>query len=175
MEALMTHTEHREQTLIRLMKEHQADVWRYLRFIGADAATADDVTQDVFIEAYSKPFIDDTRASTGAYLRKAAKHHYLNRIRKHKREVDADWVEEADAAWEALTPCENTDDRLEALKRCLAKLSERARKAIDLKYSQSRKEAEVAEAMETTVDAVKALLKRTRNQLRECVEEQVQA
>lgn len=171
MEALMT----QHETLIRLMQEHQGDVWRYLRFLGADAPTADDVTQDVFIDTYRNPISEISRASTGAYLRKAAKHRYLNRMRDTRREVAGDWLEEADRVWKALTPNDSSDDRLDALERCLEKLSERARQAVELKYAESRKETEVAELMETTGEAVKALLKRTRDQLRECVERQVQA
>ena len=170
MEALMT----REENLIRLMNEHQADLWRYLRFMGADAAMADDITQETFIELYRNPIKEISRAATSAWLRKAARHRYLNVLRKEKREVSSEWLDAADEAWAGLTP-ETSDDRLEALERCLQKLSERARKAVELKYAQSRKEAEVAELLETTGEAVKALLKRTREQLRDCVQRQVQA
>ncbi|MCB9895779.1 MAG: sigma-70 family RNA polymerase sigma factor [Planctomycetes bacterium] len=158
-------------TLIRLMKEHQADVWRYLRFLGAEPSTADDVTQDTFIYMYRRLIDGDSRDSTGAYLRKAAKHFYLNRLRASKREVALDF-DAADTIWEALTPGTG-DDRIDALERCLDKLAERARRAIDLKYRDGRKETEVAEAMDTSAEAAKALLKRTREQLRECVERQV--
>jgi RNA polymerase sigma-70 factor (ECF subfamily) len=84
-------------------------------------------------------------------------------------------VEAAEAAWAALTPTGQGDDRLEALQRCLEKLAERARSAVDLKYAQGRSEAEVAELLQTTLDATKSLLKRTRAQLRECGERQVQS
>ena len=167
MEALMT----RDETLIRLMKEHQADVWRYLRFIGADAATADDVTQETFIYMYRRLIDGDTRRSTSAYLRKAARSFFLNRLRDSKREVTLD-IDAADTVWEELTP-ETSDERIDALERCLEKLSERARRAIDLKYREAHKEAEVAALLETSAEAAKALLKRTREQLRECVERQV--
>jgi RNA polymerase sigma-70 factor (ECF subfamily) len=169
MDALMT----REDTLIRLMKEHQADVWRYLRFLGAESATADDLTQEAFIELYRNPIEERSRNATAAWLRKVAQHRYLNRLRGAKREVAFD-PETAEAAWVSLTP-DTGDDRIEALERCLEKLAERARRAVDLKYTQDRKEAEVAELLETSAEAAKALLKRARNQLRECIEKQVRA
>ncbi|MBZ0137934.1 MAG: RNA polymerase sigma factor [Planctomycetes bacterium] len=163
-----------EQNLIRLMQEHQRDVWRYLRYIGAEAALADDITQETFIELFHNPINELSRSATAGWLRKVAKHRYLNALRKMKREVPADWLEEAESVWSDLTP-ETSDDRLDALERCLNKLSERARQAIELKYTQARKETEVAEALETTAEAAKALLKRTREQLRECIERQVKA
>jgi RNA polymerase sigma-70 factor (ECF subfamily) len=168
MEAVMT--EH--DVLIRLMREHQADVWRWLRYLGADAATADDITQETFIELYRNPITENSRAQTSAWLRKAARHRYLNSLRGRKLHP-LPHVVSAEAPWLALTP-ESSDSRIEALERCLEKLSERARRAIELKYRNSRKESEVAEQMETTLDAAKALLKRTREQLRECIERQVQ-
>jgi RNA polymerase sigma-70 factor (ECF subfamily) len=170
MEAVMT----REGALIRLMKDHQADVWRFLRLIGCESALADDLTQETFLYIYRNPVEEISHAATAAYLRKAARNLLLNRRRKEGREQPLD-VEAAEAAWAALTPTGQGDDRLEALQRCLEKLAERARSAVDLKYAQGRSEAEVAELLQTTLDATKSLLKRTRAQLRECVERQVQS
>lgn len=162
----------REDALIRLMKEHQADVWRFLRLIGCDSALADDLTQETFLYIYRNPIDEISRAATAAYLRKAARNLLLNRRRKEGREHPLN-VEAAEAAWIALTPTGRGDERLEALQRCLEKLAERARSAVDLKYGQGRSEAEVAELLQTTLDAAKSLLKRARAQLRACVERQV--
>jgi RNA polymerase sigma-70 factor (ECF subfamily) len=167
MDALMT----REDTLIRLMKEHQADVWRYLRFLGAEPATADDLAQEVFIELYRNPIEEISRAATAAWLRKAARHRYLNWLRRAKREIPSDQLEAAEVTWAGLTPA-GSDARLDALERCLQKLAGRARRAIELRYRDGRREAEVAEQLETSAEAAKALLKRARSQLRECVERQ---
>lgn len=169
MEAVMT----REDALIRLMKDHQADVWRFLRLIGCDSALADDLTQETFLYIFRNPIDEISHAATAAYLRKAARNLLLNRRRKEGREHALD-VEAAEAAWVGLTPTGRGDDRLEALQQCLEKLAERARNALDLKYTQGRSEAEVAERLATSLDAIKSLLKRTRAQLRECVERQVQ-
>jgi len=169
MDALMT----KEDTLIRLMTEHQADVWRYLRFLGAEPATADDLVQEAFIELYRNPIEEISRNHTAAWLRTVARNTFLNRRRRERREVSVELLDQAEAIWLRLTPTENSDDRLEALERCLGKLSERARRAVELRYEQAMKEAEVGEALETSAEAAKALLKRTRNQLRECIEGQV--
>lgn len=161
----------REDALISLMTEHQADVWRYLRLLGCDAALADDLAQETFLYIYRNPIQQISRAATATYLRKAARNLLLNRRRKQQRETSLDF-EAAELAWTELTPASG-DERLEALTRCLEQLAERARSAIDLKYAQNRSEAEVATAMAASVDAVKSLLKRARQQLRECVEAQV--
>jgi RNA polymerase sigma factor (sigma-70 family) len=171
MEALMT----REEALIRLMKEHQSDVWRYLRFIGCEAMLAEDLTQEVFIYVFRNPIEEISRNHTAAYLRKSARNRFLNWMRRAKREVSIEALDAADTAWDALTPLERSDDRLDALERCLEKLGERARNAIHLKYRDAQKEAEVAEKLDTSLEAAKALLKRARAQLKDCIERQVQA
>lgn len=165
MEALMA----REETLIRLMNEHQADVWRYLRFLGAGRSLSDDLTQEVFVYVYRRPITEISRPQTAAYLRKCARNRYLNWRRREGREVSMDALAAAETSWVTLTP-DGGDERLIALERCLEKLGDRARHAVDLKYARTLSEAEVATRMNTTPEAAKALLKRARAQLRKCVE-----
>ncbi|HEX7449919.1 MAG TPA: sigma factor, partial [Pirellulales bacterium] len=57
----------------RLIEEHQAGVWRYLRVLGCNAAEAEDLTQDTFLAVLEKPFHDYQRAATAAYLRQVAR------------------------------------------------------------------------------------------------------
>ena len=38
-----------------LVRTHQAAVWRYLRYLGADEALADDLTQDTFLKLLAHP------------------------------------------------------------------------------------------------------------------------
>ena len=40
---------HTRLDLAELVREHQADVWRYLRYLGADGHDADDLTQETFL------------------------------------------------------------------------------------------------------------------------------
>ena len=41
--------------ITRLVKEHQADLWRHLRMLGCDPAQADDLTQETFLTVMEKP------------------------------------------------------------------------------------------------------------------------
>ena len=88
----------REDALIELMHAHQRGIWRYLRFLGADVALADDITQETFIAAFEKPFEERGHAATAAYLRLAARNLFLNVLRREKRQLPFD-VEEAERAW----------------------------------------------------------------------------
>jgi len=169
MEALMT----QEEMLVSLMQQHQTGIWRYLRMLGCERSLADDLTQDVFVGYVQKPFVDLGPAAAAAYLRKAARHLFLNWLRNNKRTLPLEIDAASEAAWADLTPGDDSDERIEALRRCLEKLAQRQREALDLKYRDCRSEVEVAKAMDATVDAIKGLLKRTREQLRQCVQKQV--
>lgn len=163
----------REEQLTSLMHQHQTSVWRYLRMLGCEPSRADDLTQDVFLYVLDHPFTDLGPAATAGYLRKCARHLYLNLLKRERRQLPFGSEEEAEAAWQAATPGDDSDERLELLASCLEKLEGRARRAIDLRYRDEAAEAEVAQALGCTAEAAKALLKRVRAQLRECVERQV--
>ena len=42
----------------RLVREHQAGVWRYLRVLGCPATEAEDLTQETFLAVLTRPFHD---------------------------------------------------------------------------------------------------------------------
>ncbi|MBE7491543.1 MAG: sigma-70 family RNA polymerase sigma factor [Planctomycetes bacterium] len=163
----------REEQLVEWMRRHQTDVWRFLRMLGCDRALADDLTQDVFLYVLDHPVADFGPAATAAYLRKTARNLYLNWLRDHRRELPLGLEAQSEAAWAELTPGDGSDQRLAALRRCLDKLADRQRRALDLRYRDGLSDAETAQAMQATPDAIKGLLKRTREQLRQCVQQQV--
>ena len=41
-----------ELDLERLVREHQAELWRYLRYLGSDAARAEDLVQETFLRVW---------------------------------------------------------------------------------------------------------------------------
>lgn len=160
-----------QHALIRLMAEHQADVWHFLRLLGCEGALADDLTQETFLYIYRNPITEISRAATSTYLRRTARSLLIDRQRRMKREVRLD-MNALEQAWAEMTPEGRADERLDALRRCLDKLADRARQALELKYTHDQTEADVAAALETSLGAAKSLLKRARRQLRECVERQ---
>ncbi|MCC6573759.1 MAG: RNA polymerase sigma factor [Planctomycetes bacterium] len=158
----------REEALIELMRTHQRHIWRYLRALGCDDALADDLTQEVFIKVYDSAFEDVAFVSSAVYLRTAARHALFNLRKRQGREQPLG--DDYEAAWTTLTPGEDSDERLNLLLRCLDALPERGRKAVQMFYREQRDQATIAGAMGSSEEAVKALLKRTRQELRDCIE-----
>jgi RNA polymerase sigma-70 factor (ECF subfamily) len=155
-----------------LVQRHQAAVWRYLRYLGCTDAQADDLAQETFLAVLERPFEQRCDAATAAYLRMVARNRFLAVIRKEKNGPTAADVELAEEVW-SLTAAAGTDDYLDSLEDCLTELTDRARRAIELRYRDDRSRRDIAAALEMTEDGVKTLLRRTRETLRECVERKV--
>ena len=69
----------------QLVQAHQREVWRYLRFLGASAAEADDLTQETFLEVWRKPFVEHNERASAAYLRTVARNRFLMGVRSRGR------------------------------------------------------------------------------------------
>lgn len=162
-----------------LVLAHQAGLWRYLRFLGADEGEADDLTQETFLAVLKQPFEDRGPAAAGAYLRAVARNLFLMAVRKSGRDPSqrgpalAD-LELAEEVW-AKHARDGGNAYLDALAECLETLAGRARSVVEMRYRDERSRDEIAQALEMTEDGIKTLLRRTRETLRRCVERKIES
>lgn len=154
-----------------LVREHQADLWRYLRYLGCEASEADDLVQETFLALVRKPpRLRDPGAMAG-YLRTAARNQLLMLRRHQGRDLATADLELAENVWAEATEHSRWSDWLDALRECLmTAVTERSRKAIDLFYRERMGRAEIARQLGMATDGVKTLLRRARSALRTCVE-----
>jgi RNA polymerase sigma-70 factor (ECF subfamily) len=143
-----------------LVHRHQAGLWRYLRFLGAEPTEADDLVQETFLAVTRADFAQRDDRQTAGYLRTVARNQLLAWRRKQHREVSTVELEAAD---------DSLSDYVDALRACVEKLEGRARRAIDLHYRVGASRAAIATELEMKPDGVKTILRRTRDLLRECV------
>jgi RNA polymerase sigma-70 factor, ECF subfamily len=156
--------------LAQLVREHQADVWRYLRYLGAPATDADDLTQETFLAVARSEFVAHSRAQTTAYLRTVARNQLLMLRRRQGREISTVELAAAEQAWCASMEPRGTDSFLAALTECLEQLEGRVRDCVDGFYRDRLSREELAEKLDMKPDGVKTLLRRTREVLRQCIE-----
>ncbi|MEM0926231.1 MAG: sigma-70 family RNA polymerase sigma factor, partial [Planctomycetota bacterium] len=65
-----------------LIRVHQRGVWRYLRMLGCDEATADDLTQETFLRVLRRTdFVQHNENATAGYLRRTAYNLLVSRHR----------------------------------------------------------------------------------------------
>ena len=94
---------HRD-TLRMLVRAHQVEIFRYMRYLGANAALAEDLVQDTFVAAFSsrRPSdIDDVRGRA-AWLRAIGRNLFLNACRRRRTspvEVNSERIKQAEAVW----------------------------------------------------------------------------
>lgn len=163
-----------EFNLERLIGRYQAGIWRYLRVLGCEPNLADDLTQETFLAVLKKPFDDYGHATTAAYLRRVAYNLFITSHRRSARVTLVENVEELDSTWQAWALEDGGEAAIDALKHCLATLTERARFALELRFREKRSRNEIAAALEITPDGAKNLMQRAKAKLRGCVENKLQ-
>jgi len=159
---------------VHLVAEHQAGVWRYLRTLGCDPALAEDLTQETFLSVFQRPFQDYNRAATASYLRRTA-HNLLVSLRRRTGKVTAvEDVELLDQSWCRWAEEDNGEAALAALRECLENLSERARRALQMRFQQRESRAKIAADLDITEHGAKNLMQRAKQKLRACIESKLQ-
>ena len=104
-----------------LITRHQHGVWRYLRMLGCDDATADDLTQETFLRVLRREgFVQHNDAATSGYLRRTAYNLLVSRHRKLGRVQTVAEPAVLDEIWERWAGKDLSGDHAD---RCPARLS----------------------------------------------------
>ena len=128
---------------------------------------AEDVLQEVFVNAYRAMLADEREINLRPWLYRIARNRCLNHLRKPK--ADAQESMDMVPAVEAASTAEKVHNR-EEFRQILSdvnKLPETQRAALLLREIDALSYEEIAEAMDTTVPSVKSLLVRARISLAE--------
>ena len=161
--------------LAELVRQHQADVWRYLRYLGASASDADDLTQETFLALARSEFAEQGPRQTNAYLRTIARNQLLMARRREGREISTVELAAAEEVWSASLMADDSSGFLAALADCLQQLEGRAAQAIDGFYRDRLSRDELAAKLDMKPDGIKTMLRRTREILRHCIEKHVKS
>jgi RNA polymerase sigma-70 factor (ECF subfamily) len=172
-QGMATATMTQAMDVAELVQLYQAGVWRYLRFLGCEPSLADDLTQETFLTIHRSPFEQRSPQATGCYLRTVARNLFMAALRRSRREPAVEDLDRADEVWRRFAADDGGESYLEALRECVNALDGRARQAIELRYQDDRSRAEIAAKLDLGEEGVKALLRRTREVLRRCIEKRL--
>jgi len=165
-------------SLETLIKTHQADIYRYLKYLGATSAVAEDMVQETFIGAYQNsnpPPLDDAKQA-GAWLRAISRNQffkYCSRVKTSPVVINSELLEQAESHWAATIGNDRQLEYYDALERCMEKLDDRGRKLIDMRYHRKMSREDMATASSLTPDGIKSALRKIRNVLSDCIRKQV--
>jgi RNA polymerase sigma-70 factor len=173
--------------LIRRAKRKDGDavtqlIARYelaIRSYSAKIAPRPDMAEDIAQEAFLRALRDLGRfredADFGLWVRGIVRNvargmwDRLYRDRRVARDRLAEYVQELAAEYHQADNAGVRQDYLEALRRCLEKLSAKGAELVKLRYHLNMKCAEIAERIESSRAAVKMTLMRIREGLRKCI------
>ncbi len=168
---------HVDLTPAELIERHQRGVWRYLRMLGCDSATADDLTQETFLRVLRQGnFTQHNDAATSGYLRRTAYNLLVSRHRKHGRVQTVAEPAVLDEIWNRWAGKDLTGDiAVDALRNCMELLTERAQLALQMRFRDDISRVEIGAALGISDHGARNLMQRAKQQLRDCVEEKLQA
>ena len=154
-----------------LVECYERDVFNMAYWMLGDAAEAEDAAQEAFLRAYVKlSSYDSTRSSFKTWLLTITSNHCIDRLRK--RRVMLLSIDEPTFFHPALVSREVgpeqavlADERSALVQSLLTNLTPRYRAAVVLRYWYDMSYGEIAETLDTTINAVKALLFRARRTL----------
>lgn len=140
-----------------------------------DRAQAEEVTQEVYVEAWkSAPRYDRTHGSASAWLNTIAHRRSVDRVRSAERSTKRD---QRHFEFEAAVPAPDTSDIVVAhdegrrVRNALQLLPEAQRAAVQLAYFEGRSHREVAEELNVPLGTVKTRIRDAMRRLRTNLEE----
>ena len=157
-----------------LVRAHQGALWRWLRVLGARPDEAEDLAQETFVVLLRTPFVAQADGALRAWLRTTARNLFLAHCRRQRRTpiaLDADAVERAFAAYER---DDDGDGYRDALARCLETLPPRQHELLAASLRGEEPLATIAGRHELGVEALRSLLRRSKQALRDCVQRRLQ-
>jgi RNA polymerase sigma-70 factor (ECF subfamily) len=144
---------------------HNVRVFQFIRRWLHDAASAEDVLADVFIDAWQQASRYEGRSSLNTWLCAIARYKALNYLRKHRRTEDTSALE--NMADESDTPETGLQksDKSRVLKACLGKLTLEHREVLELVYYHDKSIIEASEILAIPLNTVKTRMFYARKQL----------
>ncbi|MDF1657654.1 MAG: sigma-70 family RNA polymerase sigma factor [Verrucomicrobiales bacterium] len=162
--------------IARLLIEHRAILLGYLFSCVRNHADADDLFQEVSLAATRSA--ENLRNVDGflPWTREIARRRVLAHYRKSKRltPMDPDLVTRLAETAAELDRSNEVPARVEALRACLDALPGESRKLVALRYSDHQRPVEnIAREFGRSVQATYAILKRSRQILKDCVSQKM--
>lgn len=165
----------RRGALTTLMKDYGDTVYGLCKRVLSDDALAQDVLQQVFIEAYRDLDRFEGRSSIRSWLLGIASHRCTDALRVRQR-LQQRFENVEPAAIEYVDPARGALERLDraqllrALEDCLAKLSDDARMTILLRFQAGMSYEEMARKVPAKSDTLQTRVARALPALRRCLE-----
>jgi RNA polymerase sigma-70 factor, ECF subfamily len=166
----------RKGAIALLMDEHSEAVFAFCVRVLRDRVLAEDVLQQVYLEAHRDIGRFEGRSSFRTWLLRIASHRCHDAIRSRNRRAEVaepdDEVDLADTTDTGTSPGERLEQSqlLGALEACLMELSDDVRMTVLLRFQSGMTYEEMSPVLGARVDALQARVSRALPVLRRCLE-----
>lgn len=162
-----------------LFRKYMKPLMNFVRRFTGSQAVAEELTQDIFLKVYRARAGYEPKSRFSTYLYRVATNHCLNELRRGEWKARFDPIDASSEAQEGRASAELPDPApsaeaiaessqlCAAVEAALASLPENQRAAILLLRYQGLSYEEIAEALGSSVPAVKSLLNRAKNALKD--------
>jgi RNA polymerase sigma-70 factor (ECF subfamily) len=163
-----------QERFLRYWTSAQPSVSNYIHALVRDHGAAKDVIQETAMVLYRRfPEYDESRPFL-AWALGVARHQVMGLRRDATRELltfDEQLMERFTESWAEIAP--QATDREVALHSCLGRLAAHARRLVRLRYFEDLSAGEIAQQAGGNEASVRMALRRIREQLRTCVEREL--
>lgn len=158
-------------------EEHRPTVYRYVRYRLSNREVAEDVTSVVFMKALrSLERYDPSKASPRTWLLRIARNAVIDHLRRLQRRgslhVSLDSVPDLVARLPSQEERLMKQERIQTLLNATRTLGETDREVLSLRYGAELSNAEIAETLEITPNAVAVRIHRALKRLKGAVEDE---
>jgi RNA polymerase sigma-70 factor (ECF subfamily) len=165
----------RLESFSNLVREHQARLRAFIRALGVEAESVDDLAQETFVIAFQKMDHFETDKDFGRWLRGIARNLVANERRKNARHTRILAGPFTDLMLET-KPSAIEDDTTEpsrlidAMNDCIGKLPERSRQLLHKRYAAEHNASVLSTLFNMRPDAIRQSLSRIRAWVKQCIE-----
>lgn len=158
-----------------LVREHEGMLHAYLMGLVGDAALAEDISQEAFVQAYRKLSTLKNKEAFAAWLRTIARNIAFAQLKRRGREIPTDpevlrGMEEVFSSLDDRRLGSQWEERVTVVQRCFEALPETLHSVCTLHYFEDQLAKDIAGVLRISLAAVLKRLERARQALRECVE-----
>ncbi len=164
------------QSASTIYREHQRAVYAFIRLRIGDEHASEEILNDTFMVALTRPHRYDHRCEYRTWLIGIAKRLCSNWLRHQKRQIEwqsesLDLAEVASVSSESMTALEQMEAKelRQAMYGCIDKLPERQREALFWAWHEDLKHGQIANLMRCSEGAIKAHLHHARKKVAQCI------
>ncbi len=158
--------------LVQLIACHQAGVWRILRALGCDACSADDLTQETFLEVMRRPL--SSIAPSHRRLSASRGPQLFITLRRRSGKVVYTRMPMTLNSPGCVGGFDGGNRALTRWTTAFKRLTLRAQQALRMRFADEPPASPIADELDISELRGKNLMQRAKTQLRECVESKLQ-